>query len=109
METWRQTLLCRHVEPHWRVGVGRIANPSCSILPPQGGLPLQRCGGCGKPPSFVPGGRNRGPAQEGDMGKKLVASTLAVALFVTGCCSNPHGHGGKLIKECDPDEKPCVT
>jgi hypothetical protein len=41
------------------------------------------------------------------MPPRLLAGTLAL-LALAGCCSNPHGHGGQLVTELGPADRPAV-
>ncbi len=40
---------------------------------------------------------------------KPVVWTLVVALFVTGCCHNPHDHGGEFVAEYKCGDSPDTT
>jgi len=41
--------------------------------------------------------------------QRLVACVLLVPVFVAGCATNPHCHGGALVAEYGPDAKAEVT
>jgi hypothetical protein len=43
------------------------------------------------------------------MFKKPIAWTLAAVLFLTGCCHNPHDHGGEFVTEYKPGDTPDTT
>lgn len=43
------------------------------------------------------------------MPKKPIAWTLAAALFLSGCCHNPHDHGGEFVVEYQAGESAETT